>query len=511
MADAVLPSLETLLRQCAGAGAEPWYPSSYAKSSGVDRDSLYEPLNRLREAGLVCLTDWVKDLGQGYRLTPEGKELLGNPRALERLQAGHVPERHAPEPSPEPSLRPDDARGRALQQIDENATRPLVTFTLIVANVLVFGIGMEMADRPQFGVDPSDYFYGAAADPARISKLYRALGALWTEAVADGDWHRLITMMFVHAGILHLGMNMLALLSLGSKAERLWGRWALVTVYFLAGFLGSCMALAFQTALLVGASGAVCGVYGAEVVWFWQHRAFLEPELRARWSRGLVLNFMLLAIISGFPGVSWAGHLGGVIGGIVAGVSLDWLRFGAARRKVLGVFGLLAIVIAGLGFVQWAIAPAAQPWKERLTQLTSRAPEADESASEMKQFAGYVPAVRGAADTVWQAQRSVLFRTRPPQREADAVKEAATALHHARVEIRKAEGVVHTSGPYQTPRARQARKASLDYLQALDQLCQLAEKCLEGKDTWMADEAAWERQVKVCRERHNLWETVAAQ
>lgn len=508
MADAVLLSLETLLRQCAGAGAEPWYPSTYAKSNGVDRDSLYEPLNRLRDAGLVRLTDWVKDLGQGYVLTPEGKELLDNPRALERLQAGQVPERSAPEPSPEPSQRPDDARGRALQQIDESDARPLATFALIVANVLVFGIGMELADR--YGVDARDYFYGASDDRRRLGELYVALGALWIGAVADGEWHRLITMMFVHAGILHLGMNMLALLSLGSKAERLWGRWALVTVYFLAGFLGSCMALAFEAALLVGASGAVCGVYGAEVVWFWQHRAFLEPELRARWSRGLVLNFMLLAIISGFPGVSWAGHLGGVIGGIGAGVSLDWLRFGAVRRKVLGVFGLLAIVIVGLGFVQWAIAPAAQPWKERLTQLTSRAPEADESASEMKQFAAYVPAVRGAVDTAWQAQQSVLFRTRPAQREGDAVKAAATALHHARVEIRNAERVVDTSGPYQTPRARQARKASLDYLQALDQLCQLAEKCLEGTDTWMADEAAWERQVKVCRERQNLWETVGA-
>ena len=78
MAELSTENLESVLRLIAGAGPGPWYPKVHAESSGVDRDSLDAPLEKLRLAGMVRLTDWVKDHGQGYVLTPEGMTALND-------------------------------------------------------------------------------------------------------------------------------------------------------------------------------------------------------------------------------------------------------------------------------------------------------------------------------------------------------------------------------------------------------------------------------------------------
>lgn len=510
MADAVLHPLETILRLCAAAGAEPWYPSSYAKSSGVDRNSLDEPLNDLRLAGLIKLTDWTKDRGQGCLLTPDGKALLDDARALERLRTGKVPEQQPPPQAPAPA---DEARTDAIEQIEQSEGRAILTTLLVLANVVVFGIGLEWAGK--LGVDARQYLYLEDIDEItrrRINGLYLDLGALSTPSLLRGQWWRLLTMMFVHIGIIHIAMNMLSLLSLGNRAERIWGRLPFLTVYVMAGFLGSCVAIAFGPVFVAGASCAICGLFGAEVVWLQRNRHHLAPEIVVSWSRSLLMNFILLVFISTMPGVSAAGHFGGLVGGIAAGLCLDLIRFGPKRRRAAGVLGLVGIVLVGLGMVEWALAKEAHALNDLSPRLVvvELPPAAQEEAAKFHKE--YVPTVKTAVDDTWQVQLQVapLVKMRPAQRDAEAVQKAKTALHHQRREIRKAEAAVNSSGPYRGDRARQARKASLDYLQALDQLCQLAETCLEGKDTWMEDEAAWERQAKVCHERQNLWETVGA-
>src|SRR6516165_161654 len=88
MPDLIFDPLETILRQCAGAAPAPWYPSAYARAQGIPRDDLDPALERLRMTGLIRLTEWVKDHGQGYVLTPEGTRVLDNPRDLARLRNG---------------------------------------------------------------------------------------------------------------------------------------------------------------------------------------------------------------------------------------------------------------------------------------------------------------------------------------------------------------------------------------------------------------------------------------
>jgi hypothetical protein len=97
-------ALETILRQCADNSPSPWYPSAYAKSIGVQRDSLDEPLNQLRLKGLIKMTNWVKGKGQGYLPTEEGQHLLQNPRDLEGLQSRQLSGRTI-DPAAQPPIK----------------------------------------------------------------------------------------------------------------------------------------------------------------------------------------------------------------------------------------------------------------------------------------------------------------------------------------------------------------------------------------------------------------------
>src|SRR5438094_4824403 len=88
MPEPAFDPLEAILRECASHTPAPWYPSRYVQETGIPRNSLDPFLDHLRLGRLIQLTEWVKDLGQGYRLTPEGEVVLHNPRQLRRLLDG---------------------------------------------------------------------------------------------------------------------------------------------------------------------------------------------------------------------------------------------------------------------------------------------------------------------------------------------------------------------------------------------------------------------------------------
>src|SRR5947209_11747595 len=80
--------LRAVLKLCAAAAPAPWYPRAYAALLGVERDSLDPFLDQLRLGGLIRLTEWTADSGQGYALTPAGEQALRDPALLDHLRAG---------------------------------------------------------------------------------------------------------------------------------------------------------------------------------------------------------------------------------------------------------------------------------------------------------------------------------------------------------------------------------------------------------------------------------------
>ena len=159
--------------------------------------------------------------------------------------------------------------------------------------------------------------------------------------VGGGDWYRLVTAMFLHASILHIGFNMLALWWFGTAVEQALGTWRYLVVYFVSGIVGSVGALLFSSplAVTVGASGAIFGIMGSLLIM--QYRAtgtLAGPVLTV-----IVLN---LAFTFAIPGISKGGHLGGLVGGI-----LTTLAFDEARRRRMPALGFVLAVAIAVGSI----------------------------------------------------------------------------------------------------------------------------------------------------------------
>lgn len=147
-------------------------------------------------------------------------------------------------------------------------------------------------------------------------------GAKINEAIAAGQWWRLLTSMFLHAGIWHLFFNVYALFQLGPETERLFNRERFVVIYFLSGLYASLASYAFTLAPSVGASGAVFGLVGALIAYMRHYR-----QIFGRSGQQYLLNMLVIVGINFVlglvqPGIdNWA-HFGGLAAGFVIGTLL---------------------------------------------------------------------------------------------------------------------------------------------------------------------------------------------
>ena len=145
-------------------------------------------------------------------------------------------------------------------------------------------------------------------------------GGLFGPAVTDqGEWWRVATSGFLHISWEHFFSNMIALLFLGVLLGNALGAARFVTVYLGSLVLGGLFVLLFSPdSLTVGASGAVFGLAGAGLVVAWRQKRVFTFVIVAAWAvTNIVFTFST-------PGISIAGH----IGGLLAGGLLGWLFSG---------------------------------------------------------------------------------------------------------------------------------------------------------------------------------------
>lgn len=176
-----------------------------------------------------------------------------------------------------------------------------------------------------------------------------AMGALQPLAVADGgEYWRLVTAMFLHGGVLHLAFNMYALYIGGAFLEMLAGRAKYLIIYFVAGLAGNVAVyvLAAPYSVTIGASTAIFGIFGALFIYSLHNRDSAVGRALRSMGAVIVINLLFTFLV---PGISWQGHVGGLIGGVLAVEALTW--FG--RRDLRAPFGardaaLLAAVLGAL-------------------------------------------------------------------------------------------------------------------------------------------------------------------
>ncbi len=320
-----------ILRAC--SEHSPLYPAAYAKEAGVDRALLDQALDMLRTNGLLALSPWVKGQGQGCELTDAGKQAIAQPSRLHQR--------------PEPETPSRAGKDTALEEVIRFFERPLfpyITWTMLALNVLAFVAGMLYAPSQDVSIQE----YVSETSSTAYSQLLRKEGALYSLDVfpprGSGERpeiERMLICNFLHIGLIHLLVNMWSLVNLGRQIEAMWGYFRYLVLYLVSGLCSAGFVLwqgrFVQTA---GASGVLFGLFAGMVVWFLMHRRHLNERVTQAWSRNIGLNLVLLVAVNFMPDVSWEGHLGGAIGGVLAALCLSQVRF--RKSPIVSALALLA-------------------------------------------------------------------------------------------------------------------------------------------------------------------------
>jgi membrane associated rhomboid family serine protease len=223
---------------------------------------------------------------------------------------------HCPECVAEAKRKAPKRKPAVVTAFRKGSDKPVVTLTIIVINLVVFALQFVTNDLV------TGYL------------LYRPIYTFvepWT----------MITSLFVHGSVFHVGLNMLALYLFGPVLESLLGRTRYLALYFVSGFGGSVAVLWFSDPLggVLGASGAIFGLLGAFFV--------IQRKLGGNAVQLLIVIGLNLALGFFIPGISWQAHVGGVIiGALIALIFLKTRQPAQARVQVLLVSSVVVALLA---------------------------------------------------------------------------------------------------------------------------------------------------------------------
>jgi len=202
------------------------------------------------------------------------------------------------------------------------STNPgVVSMTLIGINVVAFLIQIATGDRG--------------------SDIYQH-GAMQGYVVADGDYWRLLTSAFLHAGFLHIAFNMYALYLFGPFVERALGTWRFIVAYVTMAIFASVFVYVLTDPLTVtiGASGAVFGLFGMALIFLLKAKQDVTT---------LLVLLAINAFLSTRGNISWQGHLGGFVIGCVLGLAFAYAP--RDRKRVVQVVAFVAVWIGMIATV----------------------------------------------------------------------------------------------------------------------------------------------------------------
>ncbi|MGY0485536.1 rhomboid family intramembrane serine protease [Streptomyces sp. WG-D5] len=218
---------------------------------------------------------------------------------------------------------PDANRPRTLAGGTIVSDPRLVTKVLLGICLAVFAVQMTVGDR--------------------FTERFEMLGLAWVpdlgglEGVAEGQWYRLLTAMFLHGSYVHIAFNMLSLWWIGGPLEAALGRARYLALYLVSGLAGSALTylLAAQNQPSLGASGAIFGLFGATAVLMRRLNYDLRPVIAL-----LVIN--LIFTFNPAFNISWQAHIGGLVAGLVVGYAMV---HAPRERRALVQYGTCAVVL----------------------------------------------------------------------------------------------------------------------------------------------------------------------
>ena len=197
-----------------------------------------------------------------------------------------------------------------------SSKKPIVTYIIIAICAVMFvisGFGFDMMKLIRYGAN---------------------VGSL----VKDGEIFRLITHMFLHAGFLHIVLNMYSLYVVGPKVEDFYGKWKYILIYLFSGICGGLLSIGLSgDGIAVGASGAIFGLFGALLYFGYNYRGYIGSIIKSQILPIVIYNLLIGFFIAGID--VWS-HIGGLIGGMLVANML-----GTIENKKYSFNNILLFVI----------------------------------------------------------------------------------------------------------------------------------------------------------------------
>ncbi|MEU6815689.1 rhomboid family intramembrane serine protease [Streptomyces sp. NPDC046860] len=221
-----------------------------------------------------------------------------------------------------PAPAAGDSRPRTLAGGTLTSDPRLVTKILIGLNLAFFLVQMSLGDAFTNRLDLIGQAYAAHLPGV--------------QGVAEGQYYRLLTSMFLHGGYVHILFNMLSLWWIGGPLEAALGRARYLALYLISGLAGSALTylLAAPNQPSLGASGAIFGLFGATAVLLRRLRYDMRPVV--------VLLVVNLIITFGWANIAWQAHIGGLVAGLITGAAMV---YAPRERRALVQYGACAVVL----------------------------------------------------------------------------------------------------------------------------------------------------------------------
>lgn len=180
---------------------------------------------------------------------------------------------------------------------------PVVTYAIMVVCIFMFAI---------------TFLLGNGATDVRTLLEFGANSGYYTK---NGEFYRLFTCIFLHAGFIHLVCNMYSLYVIGPQVESFYGKLKYIFIFMFSGICGSILSLAFASDNLVsvGASGAIFGLLGSAIYFGSYYRVYLGNALKSQLIPVILINLLIGFMITGIDNFA---HIGGLIGGIFASMAV---------------------------------------------------------------------------------------------------------------------------------------------------------------------------------------------
>jgi len=180
-------------------------------------------------------------------------------------------------------------------------------------------------------------------------------GLIW-----EGQYWRLITPIFLHAGLTHLLLNAFSLFQMGGLIELMYGKLRMLVIFMASGFLATMASTIASPNISVGASGAIFGLFGALLYFGLRNPAIFRSVFGMRIYIVLAINLVMGVVI---PNIDSVAHLGGLVGGFVtaSGLGLPMERRPFSLRKRI-VFAALAITFFA-GCTLFVLNPSEDNWR----------------------------------------------------------------------------------------------------------------------------------------------------